>query len=122
MTSTLIPQCRRNSYVKQYDAVICCLVLACATQSREGYKAAVNRLAGLVKPGGMFLFFGVERSTEVGFYIIKNKKFKSVGVTSEFITQSMESAGLSVSVINKVPASNKDEGVVAYLFIKAIKQ
>ena len=108
-------------YDRQYDAVICCLVLACATQSREDYEAAVNRLAKLVAPGGLFLFFGVERSKDVGFYILGDKKFKSIGVTSEFVVKSMEKAGLSVSVVNKIPASNKDEGVVAYMFIKATK-
>lgn len=108
-------------YNKQYDVVLCCLVLECATQTRDDYKAGMIRLGKLVKPGGLLLFVGVERSEEVGFYLVGDRKFRSLGVSSEFAVKAMEDAGLSVIVLDKIPAKNKDESVLGYIFMKGTK-
>jgi 2-polyprenyl-3-methyl-5-hydroxy-6-metoxy-1,4-benzoquinol methylase len=108
-------------YNKQYDVVICCLVLACSTQTHDEYKAGMNRLGKLLKRGGSLLFFGVERTADVGFYRVGNRKFRSVGVSSEFAVKAMEHAGISNVMVDKIPAKNEDETVVGYMFIKGTK-
>ena len=108
-------------YNKQYDVVICCLVLACTSQTRDDYRAGMKCLGKLVKSGGLLLFFGVERTADVGFYLVGDKKFRSLGVSSEFAVKAMEDAGMSDIVVDKIPAQNKDEGVVGYMSIKGKK-
>ena len=110
-----------DEYNKQYDVVICCLVLACTSQTRDDYRAGMNCLGKLVKPDGLLLFFGVERTSDVGFYLVGDKKFRSLGVSSEFAVKSMEDAGFTDIMLKKIPAKNKDEGVVGYMCIKGKK-
>ena len=111
-----------EEYNQQYDVVFCSLVLECALQTRDDYKAGMIRLGKLIKPGGMLLFFGVERSGEAGFYLVGDRKFRSLGVSSEFAVKAMEDAGLTDVYLDKIPAKNKDETVVGYIFMKGTKQ
>ena len=110
-----------DKYFKQYDVVICCLVLQCATQTRAGYEAGMKRLGQLVKPGGLFLYVGVIRSAEVGFYMVGDKKFKSFGVSYELAVDAMEKAGFSDIKQESLPAKNVDESVMAYFFMRGTK-
>ena len=111
----------KGEYNKEYDVVICSFVLEGATQSKDEYQAGMKRLAGLVKPGGLLLFAGVERSADVGFYMVGENKFQSLGVPSEFAVKSMEKAGLSDIKLETIPAKNKDETVVGYIFLRGKK-
>ena len=111
----------KEGYFKQYDVVICCLVLECATQTRDDYEAGMGRLAKLVKPGGSLLFVGVVRSAEAGFYKVGGNKFRSVGVSFEFAVSAMEKVGFSDVKQERLPAKNEDESVLAYIFMKGKK-
>ena len=111
----------QGEYCREYDVVICSLVLECATQTREEYEAGMRRLGKLVAPGGLLLFVGVERSRDVGFYMVGERKFQSIGISSDFAVRAMEMAGLCGVQLESIPASNKDESVKNYISMKGTK-
>ena len=110
-----------EEYCREYDVVMCCLVLQCATQSKAEFEAGMKRLATLVKPGGLFLFVGVIRTAEVGFYVVANKRFRSYGVSHEMAKETMEKAGFSDIKQESIPAKNDDKSVQAYFFMQGKK-
>ena len=110
-----------GEYCREYDVVMCCLVLQCATQTKAEFEAGMKRLAKLVKPGGLLLFVGVIRTAEVGFYMVANKRFRSYGVSHEVAKETMEKAGFSDIKLESIPAKNADESVQAYFVMQGKK-
>ena len=56
-----------NDYNSQYDVVNCSLVLEGTSSTLSEYKGDMAKLAALVKPGGLFLLYGIDRQGENGF-------------------------------------------------------
>ena len=112
-----------NDYNNQYDVVICSLVLDGTSSTLSEYKDDMAKLAALVKPGGLFLLYGIDRQGENGFYDVGDYRFKNMGITAEFAMEAMRDAGCSdVIIIDRLECHNHmDPNVVAFMFLKGTK-
>jgi 2-polyprenyl-3-methyl-5-hydroxy-6-metoxy-1,4-benzoquinol methylase len=83
---------------KLYDVVISSLVLEVLAKSFEEYTTLLSRTVKLVKPGGVFLLYGVENCP---YYEVGDLKFRSFLLTSTMTTEAMEKCGLSNIHVDK---------------------
>ena len=80
----------------QYDVVMSILCLESACETKDEYKAAVRKLTSLIKPGGYLLLYCSLKTTErYGHYHIGGHKFTILGVSLEFVLESLKDGGLS---------------------------
>ena len=80
----------------QYDIVMSVLCLEGACETRDDYKGAVRKLTSLIKPGGYLLLYCSLKTTEhYGHYHIGGNKFTFLGVSLEFVLESLKDGGLS---------------------------
>ena len=111
-----------NDYNSQYDVVICSLVLEGTSSTRFEYKDDMAKLAGFVKPGGLFLLYGIARRDENGFYDVGDYRFKDLGITAEFAMEAMKDAGCSDVIIDRLEYHNSaDPDVVAFMSLKGTR-
>lgn len=79
-----------------YDVVMSILCLEGACETKEAYKAAVKRLASLVKLGGhLLLYCSLKTKDTYGHYHISGTKFVFLGVSLEFIVEVLRESGLT---------------------------
>ena len=79
----------------QYDIVMSILCLGGACETKGDYKDAIKKLISLVKPGGYLLLFCGLKTTECyGRYHIGGNKFILLGVSLEFVLESLREGGL----------------------------
>ena len=78
----------------QYDVVMSVLCLEGACETRHDYKAAVRKLRSLIKPGGYLLLYCSLKNTEsYGHYHVGENKFMLLGVSLEFVLESLKDSG-----------------------------
>ena len=113
-----------RGYDQQYDVVMSSLCIDAVAGTREEYVQGVKKLAKLVKPGGILLLFGVEIKGEEGFYVVGEKKFRAFGVSSDVTVKAMTDSGISGVDVQmlKIPESEKDSRLIAFVFIQGIKE
>ena len=80
----------------QYDVVMSILCLESACKTKDEYKAAVRKLTSLVKPGGYLVLYCSLKTMEsrYGHYHVGENKFTFLGVTLEFVLESLKDGGL----------------------------
>ena len=84
-----------SGYDDQYDLIYSSFCLCAAAKSHEEYRQGINKLAKLLKPGGVLMMFESEhKECQQSFYYIKSSKFPYVAVTSEFVVGAFRDAGL----------------------------
>ena len=111
-----------RGYDREYDVVISSLCLEAVTQTSAEYKRGVEKLAKLVKPGGLLLLLGAELKSGLGAYGVGDLKFKSFSVTTELAVETMTEAGMSDITFEKlIDAPAGAGGVMRYVFFKGIK-
>ena len=111
-----------SDYSKEYDIVICSLVLENTSTTRYEYKTGMAKLGALVKPGGVLLFTGAEHRGERSVYTVGDATFNYLGTTVDFVTEAMTSAGFDIISVDKYELSNHfDPDVVGFMFMKATK-
>ena len=91
--------------------MICSLVLEVTSSTRSEYKDDMAKLAGFVKPGGLFLLYGIARRGENGFYDVGDYRFKDLGITAEFAMEAMRDAGCSDVIIDRLEYHNSADPV-----------
>ena len=100
------------------------LCLECASKSYIEYKAAVKKLAGLLKLGGFMTMSVVERET---YYTVGQDKWYCLYLTLSQVTEALEEAGFVVLEAKRDPAPQQQiqnptlSDFKAWLFIAAQK-
>ena len=111
-----------SDYNSQYDVVICSLVLEGTSSTRSEYKDDMAKLAALVKPGGLFLLYGIDRQGENGFYDVGDYRFKDISITAEYAMEAMRDAGCSDVIIDRNELHDQtDPNAAAFMFLKGTK-
>lgn len=95
-------------YEGPYDVVMSmfCIENGCLTQ--EEYKAAVKRIATLVKRGGNFVLYSTvrnraEHDQTPGFYFIGESKYAQVALPLKFVMKTLEENGFTVAQTTMLP-------------------
>ena len=99
-----------SEYMQEYDVVQAFLSLEPASSSKEEYLSILKRVRLLVKPGGTFILYSVQRSEELpgpGVYEVKGVQFSDLRVSVEFVKSSLRSAGFNS--IQTLPLALEDE-------------
>ena len=79
-----------------YNVVMSILCLESVCESKDDYKAAIRKLTSLIKPGGyLLLYCSLNTIDSYGHYHIGENKFTFLGVSLEFVLQSLKDGGLS---------------------------
>lgn len=79
-----------------YDVVMSIVCIENACKTRDEYKAAVGRLASLVKPGGhLLLYLNVRDDEGMGRYYIGDTKFTPMFLQLDVILKIMEDTGFT---------------------------
>ena len=106
-----------RGYDQLYDVVISSLVMESAARNHEEYVANISRLATLVKPGGVILYYGVENKQ--GYYSVGDSKFSNVHAIAEFATSAFRDAGFCNLTVEKFSPSSEPNKV--FRFIKGTR-
>ena len=109
-----------KNYNKEYDVVICSLVLESTSTTQSEYKTGMAKIGALVKPGGVLLFTSVEHQGERSVYTVGDARFNYLGTTVDFVTETMRSVGFCEISVDKYEYS-LEPGYLAHIFIKATK-
>ena len=79
-----------------YDVVISILCLENACETKEEFKAAIERIGTLIKPGGHLLMYCALQSKEIsGFFHVAETKFTYVGLSLQFLLNVFEESGFT---------------------------
>lgn len=73
--------------------VVTIFTLEYCSNTLDEYKAAINRVVSLVKPGGYFIMGGILEETWCSF---GGKKFNCLYITKEFMLNCLREAGLII--------------------------
>ena len=106
-----------QGYDQLYDVVISSLVMESAARNHDEYVANIHRLAKLVKPGGLILYYGVEN--RLGYYSVGDSKFSNVLTVAEFAASAFQDAGFSNLTVDKFAPSGEPNKV--FRFIKGTR-
>ena len=109
-----------KNYNKEYDVVICSLVLESTSTTQSEYKTGMAKIGALVKPGGVLLFTSVEHQGERSVYTVGDARFNYLGTTVDFVTETMRSVGFCEISVDKYEYS-LEPGYLAHIFMKATK-
>ena len=93
-----------QGYDKPYDIVICSLVLEGASSTKEEYRSNAARLAKLVKPGGVLLYYSIENKN--GFYKFGNECLPNVHMCNVCMLNALKDAGFTDAVLNMAPTKD----------------
>ena len=111
-----------RGYDRGYDVVISSLCLEAVMQTSAEYKRGVEKLAKLVKPGGLLLLVGAELKSGPEVYGVGDQSFKGFSVTTELAVQAMKEAGMSDVSFEKVIDAPGGAGTVwTRIFFKGRK-
>ena len=88
-------------YEGPYDVVVCILSIEAGCLTQEDYKAAVKRVAQLVKPDGFLLHYFVVRNdtSQPGCYTVGAETFMEVPLTLEFVNTTLKATNFEVVTI-----------------------
>jgi len=109
-----------------FEIISTSLCLEAACKSYTEYKAAVKKLAGLLKLGGFMIMTVVERET---YYMVGRDKWYCLYLTLSQVTEALEEAGFVVLEAKRDPAPQQQiqnpteygSDKKAFLFIAAQK-
>lgn len=91
-----------SAQVPLADCVLTFLAMECACPDVDTYRAALRRLAGLLKPGGHLVTLVTLRFQH---YMVGPKKFSGVYLEKETVEKAIQDAGCQVLRCNCVPLS-----------------
>lgn len=95
-----------------YDIVMSILCIENGCLTRNDYRAAIRKIAGLIKVGGTLLLYSTVRNKEgQGYYHVGNKKYVQVALPLRFVETTLKEAGF-VNITNNVFAEK--ESIIAY--------
>ena len=102
-----------EGYEGPYDVVMSMLCIENGCLTRNEYKAAVRRIATLVKRGGTFLLYSSVRNREEnddtpGYYYIGKEKHIQVALPLQFVLTTLKESGFAVIETNKLPEKESD--------------
>ena len=87
-----------SEYMQEYDVVQAFLSLDPASSSKEEYLSILKRIRLLVKPGGTFILYSIQRSEELpgpAVYKVGSVQFSNVRISVKSIESSLRSAGFN---------------------------
>ena len=105
-----------SEYMQEYDVVQAFLSLEPASSSKEEYLSILKRIRLLVKPGGTFILYSVQRSEELpgpGVFEFGGFQFSDLRVSKEFVKSSLRSAGFNTIKTFPLAVVNKDTEDIA---------
>ena len=113
-----------RGYDRQYDVVISGFCLESVARTHAEYKRGVDKLAKLVKPGGLLLLEGGEVLEGRGGYMVGDHTFEGVGVTRELAEEAMKEAGMSDITVKDLtePRRGSTGSVWIFRFFKGTKR
>ena len=114
MTSHKNCQLKRNIYYKLYDVVVSSFVLEAVAKTDNDYFGLVARVTQLVKPGGYFLFYGIENNTS---YKVGNHTFYDFPITTTLTRKALERCHVSLLDVDKFVSMSQN--FATYVFTKA---
>ena len=102
-----------EGYEGPYDVVMSMLCIENACLTRNEYKAAVRRIATLVKKGGNLLLYLSVRNREEnddtpGYYYSGDERHIQVALPLEFVLMTLKESGFSVVETNQLPEKESD--------------
>ena len=102
-----------KGYEGPYDVVMSMLCIENGCLTRNEYKAAVRRLAILVKRGGNFLLYSSVRNREEnddtpGYYSVGNERHIQVALPLQFVLTTLKESGFAVVETNELPEKEND--------------
>ena len=97
-----------KGYEGPYDVVMSMLCIENGCLTRQEYKAAVTRIATLVKRGGNFLLYSTVRNRKEnddtpGYYYVGEKRHIQVALPLQFVLTTLKECGFAVIETNKLP-------------------
>jgi hypothetical protein len=97
-----------KGYEGPYDVVMSMLCIENGCLTRQEYKAAVKRIATLVKREGNLLIHSTVRNRKEGddtpgYYYIGEKRHIQIALSLQFVLMTLKESGFSVIEINKLP-------------------
>ena len=97
-----------KGYEGPYDVVMSILCIENGCLTRQEYKAAVKRIATLVKREGNLLIHSTVRNREKGddtpgYYYVGEKKHIQVALPLQFVLTTLKESGFSVIETNRLP-------------------
>ena len=102
-----------KGYEGPYDVVMSMLCIENACMTRQDYKAAVKRMATLVKIGGNLLLYSAVRNRDEndntpGYYYIGEQKHVQIALPLQFVLVTLKESGLAVVEMNMLPEKESD--------------
>ena len=97
-----------EGYEGPYDVVMSMLCIESGCLTRDDYRAAVKRIATLVKQGGNLLLYSTIRNREdndqtPGYYTVGKQRHDEVALPLEFVLKTLQENGLTVNETNVLP-------------------
>ncbi len=84
-----------RGYEGPYDVIITIFCLASACKTPEEFVAAVDKLMGLLKPGGKIVIYDSERvlGAPMGLWTVGDQVFHSLALSRSFVKATLEKTG-----------------------------
>ena len=97
-----------KGYEGPYDVVLSMLYIENGCLTKQEYKAAMKRIATLVKTGGNLLLHSTVRNREEGddtpgYYYVGEKRHIQIALPLQFVLTTLKECGFSVTKANKLP-------------------
>ena len=102
-----------KGYEGPYDVVLSMLCIENACLTRWDYKAAMKRLATLVKTGGNLLLYSTVRNRDEnddtpGYYHVGEQRYDQVALPLQFVLATLKETGFDVADTNTLPEKESD--------------
>ena len=112
-----------RGYDRQYDVVISAHCLESVVKTSAEYKSGVEKLAKLVKPGGLLLLVGTKLVSGPEVYVVGGQSFKGFSTSTELAVEAMTEAGMSDITFEKLADASypKAGSVWRHTFYKGMK-
>ncbi|KAM9297009.1 nicotinamide N-methyltransferase-like [Gastrophryne carolinensis] len=109
------------SSLPKADCVLCLYMLHPVSEDYDAFCCNVQRLASLLKPGGVLLLLGSEHAS---FYKLGEDRYFLLDITKEQLTKAVEGAGLTIQAQEtlKNEAANDHSKYDTLEFVKAVKE
>ena len=97
-----------KGYEGPYDVVLSMLCIENGCLTKQEYKAAMKRIATLLKTGGNLLLHSTVRNREEGddtpgYYYVGEKRHIQIALPLQFVLTTLKECGFSVTKANKLP-------------------